>query len=67
MLNKCHIFGYPHRNKRLPLISATPLNVAVIRIPSQTSKPRFIQEKARFNRGEYNFNGINRDLREILS
>ena len=67
MFNKCHIFWYPHRNKRLPLLSATPLNVAVIRTPSQKSKRRFIQEKARFNRDEYNFNGINRDLSEILS
>ena len=36
-------------------------------VPSQKSKPRFNREKARFNQDEYNFNGINRDLREILS
>ena len=37
------------------------------RLPSQKSKPRFNREKARFNQHEYNFNGINRDLTEILS
>ena len=37
------------------------------RQPSQKSKPRFNREKARFNQYEYNFNGINRDLTEILS
>ena len=35
--------------------------------PSQKSKPTFNQKKARFNRDEYNFNGINWDLSEILS
>ena len=35
--------------------------------PSQKSEPRFNREKARFKRDEYNFNGINRDLSEILS
>ena len=35
--------------------------------PSQKGTPRFKREKARFNRDEYNFNGINRDLSEILS
>ena len=34
---------------------------------SQKSKPRFNWEKARFNRDDYNFNGINWDLSEILS
>ena len=38
-----------------------------IGLPSQKSKPRFNWEKARFNQDEYNFNGINRDLSEILS
>ena len=38
------------------------------RSPSQKSKQkRFNREKARFNQDEYNFNGINRDLSEILS
>ena len=36
-------------------------------IPSQKSKPRFNQEKVRFNWDEYNFHGINRDLSKILS
>ena len=27
--------------------------------PSQKSKPTFNQKKAKFNRDEYNFNGIN--------
>ena len=35
--------------------------------PSQKSKPRFNWEKTKFNRDEYNFNGINWDLSEILS
>ena len=37
------------------------------KVASQKSKPRFNQEKARLNRDEYNFNGINRDFSEILS
>ena len=36
-------------------------------MPSQKSKWRFNQEKARFYRDKFNFNGINRDLNEILS
>ena len=35
--------------------------------PHKKSKPRFNWEKARFNRDEYNFNGINQDLSKILS
>ena len=31
-LNKRRTFGYLHWNKRLPLISASPLNVVLIRI-----------------------------------
>ena len=34
-------------------------------LPSQKSKPKFNQEKARFSRDEYNFNGINRDISEF--
>ena len=37
------------------------------KVASQKNKPRFNREKARFNWDEYNFNGINRDLSEILS
>ena len=35
--------------------------------PSQKGKSRFNREKARFKQDEYNFNGINRHLSEILS
>ena len=34
---------------------------------SQKSKWKFNQEKARFYRDKFNFNGTNRDLNEILS
>ena len=33
----------------------------------ESHNPIVNQEKARFNRDEYNFNGINRDLSQILS
>ena len=36
-------------------------------LPLQKSKLRFNQEKARFIQDGYNFDGINRDLSEILS
>ena len=30
--NKRRTFGYQHKNKRLPLISAAPLNMAFVKI-----------------------------------
>ena len=55
------IFQHVHKYNLLIFTQPGP------HLSSQKSKPRFIQEKARFNRDEYNFNGIHRDLSEILS
>ena len=56
----CQTWGGLTLNRKLATQTASR------KAPSQKSKPTINWKKARFNRDEYNFNGINWDLSEIL-